>query len=74
VIEDWDPRFNAVGEATCAAHGVAVANGDGSNTPNRAKVVKSLGYEVALFLDHDVPKQESAVDAAIGAGVQLDRG
>ena len=73
MIDDWDPLFNARGDATSAAHGVAIANGDGSNAPNRAKVLKMLGYEVALFLDHDVPEQMPAVDAAIAAGVQVFR-
>jgi putative ATP-dependent endonuclease of the OLD family len=73
MIEDWDPIFNARGDATSAAHGAAITNGGGSNAPNRAKVLKTLGYEVALFLDHEVPKQKAAVDAAIAAEVEVFR-
>ncbi len=73
LVNDWDRGFNAQDGASSAAHGVAIANGGGSSAPNRAKVLRSLGYEVALFLDHDVPKQKAAVDAAVAAGVEAFR-
>lgn len=73
LLDEWDPWFNENGGATSAARGVAVTNGGGASAPGRAMVLKTLGYEVALFLDHDVPGQKAEVDAAIGAGVDVFR-
>ncbi|MFG1637451.1 ATP-dependent endonuclease [Pseudonocardia alni] len=73
LLDEWDPWFNENGAATSAALGVAVTNGGGASAPRRAMVLKTLGYEVALFLDHDVPAQKAEVDAAIAAGVEVFR-
>lgn len=73
LIDSWDEIFNDCGSATSAAHGAAITNGGGSSAPKRAQVLKTLGYHVALFLDHDVPGQKAAVDAAIASGVEVFR-
>jgi len=73
LIDSWDAIFNDRGSATSAAHGAAITNGGGASAPKRAQVLKTLGYEVALFLDHDVPGQKAAVDTAIASGVEVFR-
>jgi hypothetical protein len=73
LVNEWDRWFNDQGNGTSAAHGVAITNGGGANAPGRAMVLKTLGYDVALFLDHDVPGQKAEVDAAIAAGVEVVR-
>ena len=61
MVEQWDAGAAAADGVTSAANGVAVANGVGSNAPNRAGVLAKLGYDVALFIDND----DRGVDVAV---------
>lgn len=68
MVEQWDDVAAAIDGATSAANGVAIANGVGSNAPNRAGVLARLGYEVALFMDNDDRGVDAAVTAAEANG------
>lgn len=68
MVEYWDRYAAANDGATSAANGVAIANGDGSNAPNRAGVLAKLGYDVALFIDNDTREINQAVSDAEANG------
>lgn len=68
MVEQWDDVAAATDGATSAANGVAIANGVGSNAPNRAGVLARLGYDVALFMDNDDRGVDAAVTAAEANG------
>ena len=73
MVDDWDLRAVATGGPTSAANGVAIADGNGANAPNRAGVLAELGYEVALFVDNDARAADTAITEAECKGVSVFR-
>lgn len=73
MVEDWDRHAVAAGASTSAAYGVAIADGNGSNAPARAKVLAELGYTTGLVVDNDDRTVDTAIADASAAGVTVLR-
>lgn len=72
LLQQWDDDRASTGQAPSAALGVAIRDGRGGSTAaSRAKLLRELGYETALFMDNDVRSDDAAVKKAYDAGVQV---
>lgn len=55
MVRGLDQYSNRTGFAALATRGVALVNGNGDETFNRALAFKALGYQVAILRDSDKP-------------------
>ncbi|WP_169312542.1 ATP-dependent nuclease [Nakamurella multipartita] len=69
LTRQWDETRSSAGYAPLAALGSTIQDGRGGSTaPTRAKLLQGLGYSTALFVDHDDPSIDNAVQATARAG------
>ena len=74
LIEAWDCEQIIAGRAVAAGEGVVVQDGQGgSEVAPRALVLKALGYEVGIFVDHDDASVDPSVSKAAAASVPVIR-
>lgn len=74
MMEAWDSERIAQGDTPAVGLGTALADGGGgSNAPERAKMLRAVGYETYVLMDNDDSSVDRAVRKAVGAGVELIR-
>lgn len=71
IVRGLDQHFSASGYAALATHGVALVNGNGDETFNRALAFKALGYQVTILRDSDKPAPVNLEAAFLAGGGQV---
>ncbi|TPN16345.1 DUF2813 domain-containing protein [Mesorhizobium sp. B2-1-3] len=71
IVRGLDQYFNKTGFAALATRGVALVNGNGDETFNRALAFKALGYQVAILRDSDKPAPPNLEAGFLTAGGQV---
>lgn len=68
IVRGLDQRFHEGGYPALATLGVALVNGNGDETFNRALAFRSLGYRVAIVRDSDKPAPPAQEAAYLDSG------